>query len=367
MLIKSLELKNIKSYSNETIDFFEGINGICGENGHGKTTLFEAIGFVLFDFLPFTNSDFLRHGEKSGYVAVTVEGKDEVEYTIHRKIGSGSDYFIRTPVGEIKGKKDVQAWLAGNIFRSIRSEEELPSLFENAIGVPQGTFTTAFLEAARNRKIIFDNILKVEEYKTAFDNLLPVINAIKKTIEEMEREIIPLQTRTEKYPELKNEKDLLQIEINGLKIEIINLNQSISALILKKKDLTEKKAQLDAINNQIANERIHLAGLSNQLQKARSGLAQAKSARDVINELELTEKEFHKETCKLKELNISRNKRDILKDKCAKIELEISRLIEKIKRIDTLSLEINEIEGQKTLLIPKIETAHQLEESIKLL
>jgi len=206
MLIKSLELKNIKSYSNETIDFFEGINGICGENGHGKTTILEAIGFALFDFLPFNNADFLRHGEKSGYVAVTVEGKDEVEYTIHRKIGSGSDYFIRTPVGEIKGKKDVQAWLAGNLFRSIRSEEELPSLFENAIGVPQGTFTTAFLEAARNRKIIFDNILKVEEYKTAFDNLLPVMNAIKKTIEEKEREIIPLQTRTEKYQELKSEK-----------------------------------------------------------------------------------------------------------------------------------------------------------------
>ncbi|MDL5503980.1 MAG: hypothetical protein QSU88_12290, partial [Candidatus Methanoperedens sp.] len=75
---------------------------------------------------------------------------------INRKIGSGSDYFIRTPVGEIKGKKDVQAWLAGNMFRSIRSEEELPALFENAIGVPQATFTTAFLEAARNRKIIFD-------------------------------------------------------------------------------------------------------------------------------------------------------------------------------------------------------------------
>jgi len=36
MLIKSLELKKIKSYSEGTIDFFEGINGICGENGMGK-------------------------------------------------------------------------------------------------------------------------------------------------------------------------------------------------------------------------------------------------------------------------------------------------------------------------------------------
>jgi exonuclease SbcC len=367
MLIKSLELKNIKSYSNETIDFFEGINGICGENGHGKTTILEAIGFALFDFLPFNNADFLRHGEKSGYVAVTVEGKDEVEYTISRKIGSGSDYFIRTPVGEIKGKKDVQAWLAGNLFRSIRSEEELPSLFMNAIGVPQGTFTTAFLEAARNRKIIFDNILKVEEYKTAFDNLLPVLNAIKKTIEEIEREIIPLATRTEKYPELKNEKESLQTEIEGVKKEINELNQRISALTLKKKDLTEKKAQLDALNTQIASERIHLAGLSKQLEKARSDLARAKSARDVINELEPTEKEFHKETGKLKELNTSRAQRDKLKDRCAKITLEISRLNEKFERRKILSVENEGLEDSKKLLIPKIEAARQLEESIKLL
>ncbi len=367
MLIKSLELKNIKSYSNETIDFFEGINGICGENGHGKTTILEAIGFALFDFLPFNNADFLRHGEKSGYVAVTVEGKDEIEYTISRKIGSGSDYFIRTPVGEIKGKKDVQAWLAGNIFRSIRSEEELPTLFENAIGVPQGTFTTAFLEAARNRKIIFDNILKVEEYKTAFDNLLPVLNAIKKTIEEMEREIIPLQTRTEKYPELKNEKEALQIEIDGLKKEINEINVRILALNLKKKDLTEKKAAVDALNTQIANERIHLAGLSKQLEKARSDLARTKSASDIINELAPSEKEFHKETGKLKELNTSRAERDKLKDKCAKITLEISRLNEKYERSKMLSLENSEIEERKKLLLPKIEAARKLEESIELL
>jgi DNA repair exonuclease SbcCD ATPase subunit len=367
MLIKSLELKNIKSYSNETINFFEGINGICGENGHGKTTLLEAIGFVLFDFLPFTNADFLRHGEKSGYVSITVEGKDEVEYTISRKIGSGSDYFIRTPVGEIKGRKDVQAWLAGNLFRSIRSEEELPSLFENAIGVPQGTFTTAFLEAARNRKIIFDTILKVEEYKTAFDNLLPVLNAIKKTIEEMEKEIIPLQTRTEKYPELKVEKESLQTEIDGLKKEINDLNQRISALTMKKKDLTEKKALLDSLNTQIANERIHLAGISKQLDKARTDLARAKSAKDIINELEPAEKEFHKETGKLKELNASRAERDKLKDKCAKIDLEISRLIEKNERRKLLSIENEGLEENKNLLLPKIEAARQLEESIQVL
>src|SRR5574341_1285867 len=106
MLIKSVELKNVKSYNHETIEFLEGINGICGQNGHGKSTILEAIGYVLFDYPPYKKiADFIRHGEKSGYAEVTIEGKDEIEYTIHRKLGGG-DYYIRTPVSQINGKKD---------------------------------------------------------------------------------------------------------------------------------------------------------------------------------------------------------------------------------------------------------------------
>ncbi|VVB84313.1 DNA double-strand break repair Rad50 ATPase [uncultured archaeon] len=219
MLIKSVELKNIKSYSHETIEFLPGINGICGQNGHGKTTILEAIGYVLFDYPPYKKiDDFRRHGEKSGYAAVTVEGKDEIEYTIHRKLG-GSDYLIRTPVSEIRGKKDVTDWIASNLLYNIRSPEDIPSIFENAVGVPQGTFTTAFLLNPEPRKKIFDNILRVEEYKTAYTNLRDVTAAIEKTIDSLERDLIPLRTRTERYPELKNEKESLQIEINALKAE----------------------------------------------------------------------------------------------------------------------------------------------------
>jgi exonuclease SbcC len=367
MLIKSVELKNIKSYNKDTIEFSEGINGICGENGHGKTTILEAIGYVLFDFLPYNQADFLRHGEKSGYVVVTVEGNDEIEYTLHRKIGSGSDYFIRTPIREIKGKKDVLAWIAGNLFHSVRSEDELPSLFENAIGVPQGTFTTAFLEVTRNRKIIFDNILKVEEYKTAYNNLLPVINAIKKTIEEMERELIPLQTRTEKYPELKKEKDSLQVEIDEMKAEVQKLNIRISSLTKKKQELTEKKSQLDTLNLQISSEGIRLDGLAKQLEKARSDLIGAESARKSADELAPVEEKFKKENTRLKELNKARVERDKLKGEIAKIELKISSLTEKLERSKKLSAENAELEERVKLLIPKIEAACKLEASIQML
>ncbi|HEY9206954.1 MAG TPA: SMC family ATPase [Candidatus Methanoperedens sp.] len=365
MLIKSVELKNVKSYSHETIEFLEGINGICGQNGHGKSTILESIGYTLFDYPPYKKiDDFRRHGEKSGYVAVTVEGKDEIDYTIYRKLG-GSEYYIKTPVSEIKGKKDVTNWIASNLLNNIRSPEDMPSIFENAVGVPQGTFTTAFLLNPEPRKKIFDNILRVEEYKAAYTNLREVTTAIEKTIDSMDRELIPLRTRTEKYPELKKEKEALQKESDELKAQIKKINSDITSLAGKKEELKAKKAQLDDLSSQIANERIRLEGNIKQLERVKSDLMRAESARKIVNDLLPAEESFKKENAALKELNAARGKRDKLKEDIGKLDSDIRNLSDKLERISRLSAEKRELEELKKKLIPAVEKQKALEDEIQ--
>ncbi|MFH0903909.1 MAG: AAA family ATPase [Methanobacteriota archaeon] len=365
MLIKSVELKNVKSYHHETIEFLEGINGICGQNGNGKSTILEAIGFTLFDYPPYKKiEDFRRHGEKSGYVAVTVEGKDEIEYTIYRKLG-GSDYYIKTPVSEIKGKKDVTNWIAANLLYNVRSPEDMPSIFENAVGVPQGTFTTAFLLNPEPRKKIFDNILRVEEYKAAYTNLRDVIAAIEKTIDSMDRELIPLRTRTENYSELKEEKEKLQLEMNGLKAEIKEINAEVSSLAIRKEELSRKKAQLDALSSQIKSGRVRLEVVKKQLERANSDLQRAQSAKKMADALLPVEELYKKQNLALREANGDRVKRDKLKDDIARLDLKINSLQEKLENSTKLAQENNELEEKKKLLIPEIEDARKLEETIR--
>lgn len=364
MLIKSVELKNVKSYSHETIEFLPGINGICGQNGHGKSTILEAIGYVLFDYPPYKKiADFIRHGEKSGYAEVTIEGRDEIEYTIHRKLGGG-DYYIRTPVSQINGKKDVADWIVSNLLENT-SPEDLPSIFENAVGVPQGTFTTAFLLNPEPRKKIFDNILRVEEYKTAYTNLRDVITSIEKTIDSLDRDMIPLRTRTEKYPELKIEKESLQKEIDELKAGIKEITIKITSLTKKKEELSAKKAQLDALSTQITSARIRLEEITKQLGRVKLDLQRAESAQKIVNELSPVEELFKKENRALKELNDDRVKRDKLKDEIGRLDSDIRNLSDKLERISRLSLENKELEEKKKLLTPAIEVARKLEESIR--
>ena len=101
MIIRSLRLKNIKSYgagkddTGVTIDFQSGVNRIAGRNGHGKSTLIEAIGFALFLAKPSYEETFaidtylLRNGTKEGEIDVTFEYKGQV-FRIERGLGKAS-------------------------------------------------------------------------------------------------------------------------------------------------------------------------------------------------------------------------------------------------------------------------------------
>ena len=91
MRIVQVVLQNVKSYADATtISLLPGINAVCGENGAGKSTILEAIGFALFGYRPYKLDAFLREGEKSGSITVTVEGDDGCPYHVVRKLGSGA-------------------------------------------------------------------------------------------------------------------------------------------------------------------------------------------------------------------------------------------------------------------------------------
>ncbi|HIE41100.1 MAG TPA: hypothetical protein EYP80_00385 [Candidatus Aenigmarchaeota archaeon] len=150
--IKSVSLMNVKSYSNETtVEFQKGTNAISGENGAGKSTIIEAIGYALFDSRPYTNmKSMIRHGKKSGEVRVSVRGVDGRDYLIVRSIGGNSKFYVLDEALHSK----ISSERKEEVLNSMRQIMGIAPLGETPRDGPAMRMTTA-LHGLRTHSIQF--------------------------------------------------------------------------------------------------------------------------------------------------------------------------------------------------------------------
>ncbi|MCZ7358139.1 MAG: SMC family ATPase [Candidatus Methanoperedens sp.] len=361
MLIRSVELKNIKSYRHGTIEFGEGINGICGQNGHGKTTLLEAIGYVLFDYLPYSEKEFRRRGESQAYVSVEVLAKGET-FTLTRKLGS--EYSVRGPNTNITGKKDVLTWIVNNLF-PLSNHEELPGIFENAVGVPQGMFTAAFMESPAKRQKTFDEILKVEEYRKAYDNLRETMALIEEGINHIENEISGLRIRTENYGQKKTERDNLKENIGVLKSFLKDCSEKFTTSKNTLEALKKQKEILESLKNEITQMAAKLEGLKQQFKTAKEELGKSEEAQKLLSGLLEMKEKYEEVRKKLDGLDNMRRERDVHLNKFNEIQKDLSLLNEKKSRMDLLGKEVEKKTAEKNALLPLINDQIELERKIE--
>ncbi len=87
----------------------------------------------------------------------------------------------------------------------IDRERELDALFQDALGVPQGTFTSIFLQTPSVRKQTFDTLLQIEDYKTAADYLLDAQKHYKEQAQAQQDEIQRLTFETRDFEKWRGE------------------------------------------------------------------------------------------------------------------------------------------------------------------
>src|SRR5947209_8179527 len=196
MLITRIELENIKSYRQVNLDFRRGTTAISGANGAGKTTVVEAIGFTLFDFLLYNQGQFVREGEKYGRIVIHLIGSDDRAYAVERRCGSGAYWFVYDCEADYRVEQRTDVVDKLHELFGIDRERSLDTLFQDALGVPQGTFTAIFLQTPAVRKQTFDTLLQIEDYKHAADYLLEAQKQYKEQIQTQQDEIQRLTFET---------------------------------------------------------------------------------------------------------------------------------------------------------------------------
>ena len=280
MLIHSLTLENVKSYTRETVEFSPGTNAIVGHNGSGKTTILEAIGFALFDHLPYSQVDFVRGGQRSARVTVDfLSDHDERTYRVIRRCGSSNDYKVFDPELSIKlheGKADVMQFLRQHL--GIEPETDPADLFSNAVGVPQGSFTAAFLMRPSARKAVFDPLLKVAEYRRAFERLREPLRLLTQRQNEQAVEIGRLKEKLTRLPIAQAEASELTSRINNAETELRAAQTELATAEAACQAMEAKRARLHELQHRTQLQQLTVAAHERTLAAARQRLVESKEA-----------------------------------------------------------------------------------------
>ncbi len=315
MRIAQIDLENVKSYRQESVVFTEGTNAICGPNGAGKSTLLEAIGFALFDFLPTTQSQFVREGEKTATVTVHLVGEDERTYLVVRKCGSSSRYYVHDP--EISqnltnGKDETMAWLYE--FLGVEETGDLAVLFQDAVGVPQGLLTAAFLDRPGNRKNTFNPLLRVDEYEKVWKALLDPRRRLEGWIVEQEKCIVGFETEVKTLPGLQEKVAGLRAEVEAGEKRQAAVQAELEDVTQRKESLEAIKERLDALEQSVIQAEADVKTLDAQLEETQAAVQRAEEAQSVVDETEAGHQTYLAAQEKLKALEDQRRERDRLKE-----------------------------------------------------
>ena len=242
MQILSVTLKNFKTHKDNHFEFELGTNAICGENGAGKTSILEAIAWVLFNYHgSYNKEDLIRNGASSAEARVAfISSRDNRTYEVQRSTSKGYTLYdpqLSERLPYTRTKDEVLPWLRQHI--GVAPGTDLAQLFANTIGVPQGTFTVDFLLTPEKRKPIFDTVLKVEEYRKTYQQS----NSLRRYSEAQSQRLKDL---IEQYEESLQSWDDLQASCQKLKSEIQLGDNQLAELEKLVKKLTQQRQEMRA-------------------------------------------------------------------------------------------------------------------------
>ncbi len=386
MIFTRLELKNFKSHAHTILDFNPGISLIVGENGAGKSTIFEAISFALFKvYTTKTINDLVRSNKNTG---------DKIEMMVNLSfISNGREYKVERKVtvnkSSSKSTSDLyelnndQYEIIASGNKQVDNEIEIilsmdSSTFLNAIHIRQGEIADLIDKTPATRKKLIGKLLKLEELEKAYDNLPRISEDYKTRKAVLEDRIKPESELNFELKRAKEEHFTLNEKNKTLKEDYEVLKKDIELKNKEKEELDKQKSEFEALNLKLKHENESLDGLN----KLKEDLS--KKYDEILrneNEMNLLKpfseklpiyKEFKESFINLNKFKEDeKNKKEIIAqiegykstieteknnhDKYVSLEGEIKALVNKKVELSAELKRINELELEKNTLTRDIE------------
>ena len=400
MILNNLELVNFKKYTNKKFTFEEGLIGIIGKNGSGKSTIFEAILFALYGELKTKGAkDFIRNSTVSEKEAVSVTLEFEFEdftYKVIREfrgkslsanakfykneelITTGAKEVTNSIVKLVKMGRDSFMHTLFFFFLELTSlsnlkPEDRKKMIRKLLGLEKiDAIETMLVEKSRGLKREIDafrdlllssdeisskeNLIKTHnENKTSINtNLLSKskeLETIKQKELEDKKELDNLQKTKELKVKLLSDLELIKNTLESNKQQQIKLSSELLELQQKQKEsitLEPFKIEYEQLilklkeQQQLKEIKLKIDGLNKEQIQLREQYTKAKND---IAKLELEVKDY--ETLKTKQQQV-KNEHEKVQNSIKELEANIKTIYSSIsgdqKIIDMTKAQIFQIE-----------------------
>ncbi|MDJ0633696.1 MAG: exonuclease subunit SbcC [Xenococcaceae cyanobacterium MO_188.B29] len=222
MIPQQLTLKNFLSYREATLDF-RGLHTacICGANGAGKSSLLEAVTWVVWGkSRAATEDDVIHAGANNVRVDFEFSSNNQT-YRIIRSRPRGRSSSLEFQVATTSGKfrsitaKGVKA-TQQEILDVLKLDYET---FVNSAYLRQGRADEFMLRRPGERKQILADLLKLDRYEGLASQAKDLAKEYKVQAEQLEQSLEPLEAKIAT-------KKQIQLELASLEVESIQLHQA---------------------------------------------------------------------------------------------------------------------------------------------
>ncbi|MDA3908971.1 MAG: SMC family ATPase [Sulfurimonas sp.] len=272
MILSKLHLENFKKYTAYDIEFGEGLIGIIGKNGSGKSTIFEAILFALYgEFKNRGNKDIIRNANASTKDAVVVELDFEfesVEYKVLR---------------EFRGKAlSANAKLYKNGELTTTGAKEVTTAIVKLTGMSKDAFMHTLF--ASQKELTSLSTLRNEDRKKMIRRLLGL-----EKIDFVEKELVEKSRNLKREIDAFKEVLLGDEEINAKKEQIKQNEEKKNALKKDEQNKTKELVTLKDKEQAIKKELDVFTKTKEQKQKLLAGLELLKNSKslEMLNQAKL--------------------------------------------------------------------------------
>ncbi len=258
MILKRLELENIRSYKKVAIDFPLGKSLFEGDIGSGKSTLLMAIEFALFGLGSERGAALLRAGESEGRTSLIFDVNGR-EYGVSRRLVRKPNGVqqaagvLETPEGplDLSPREMKEKILEILNFNEPSDPKAQSVVYRYSVYTPQEEMKMILHRSPDERLETLRRAFKSEEYKIASENagrLSSKMDERRKLFVELASDLSELRTRIE---ELRREAKDKRTELGSMQTVEATEETVLSALKREKEGLHVEEVKLVELTKEV--------------------------------------------------------------------------------------------------------------------